>query len=59
MGQIGKSEMETEAEEDVVKSRSYEGRSDIADKIKPGNATFMQVTSDIPFHLFLTAEESL
>lgn len=59
MGQIGESEMETETEEDVVKSKSYEGRSDTADKIKPGNATFMQVTSDIPFHLFLTAEESL
>lgn len=61
-GQIGERqggpEMETETEEDIVKLKWYDiGRH--SRQIKPGNATFMQVTSNIPFNLFLTTEESL
>lgn len=46
--------METETKHYIVKLKERSSR-----QIKSGNATFMQVTSNIPFNLFLTTEESL
>lgn len=50
--------METGTEKEIVKIKQYEIERN-SRQIKPVSATFMQVTSNIPFNLFLTTEESL